>query len=336
MSATNYSSPTEAISSCPACGLADGNQAVIHHPALPLARCSRCGLVYTCTQAADISSVYVQTYYTHQPIRWTPGRGQMLRALALHRFCGYPLPGNLAERIPRGLIATASLVLTPIKGYWRTIPPAIPAGVILDVGCGNGLYLARLCALGWSVHGLEPDAQAYAHVRGSLGLDVVCGTIENNPWPDNSFDVITFWHSLEHMARPVDALQAAYALLRPGGLLMMDVPNWDSLQRRIFGQYWFHLDLPRHLVHFSSHSLAFCLTAAGFSSIRVSAVPSAVGVTGSLERLLRRRQVGEPAGGSQPPPWRHNRLLKALVWPGEALLAPLGLAGCLTATARKR
>jgi SAM-dependent methyltransferase len=176
------------------------------------------------------------------------------------------------------------------------------------------------------VYGLEPDAAA-CDLAQQRGLPVVCATLEEAPWPDNTFDVVTFWHSLEHMAQPQRALAVAMRLLRPGGLCMIEVPNWASMQRMLFGRRWFHLDLPRHRAYFSRDCLSRYVLRAGFQELHVSAVASTVGVSGSLERMV----VGSHSRGG----FRHNRALKALAWLPEALLSPLGLAGCTLATARK-
>ena len=66
------------------------------------------------------------------------------------------------------------------------------------------------------------------------------------------FDAVTFWHVLEHLENPGEALVAAGRLLKSNGWLVVAVPDYASLQAKLFGKYWFHLDLPRHLHHFES------------------------------------------------------------------------------------
>jgi SAM-dependent methyltransferase len=310
-----------ALLCCPGCGAGRRQAVLLAAGKTSVIGCPACGLAYTWPTSEEGGSgpLYPPAYYTHQPVQWKPGRSRLVRSLVLHRYYGYPLD-------TRGLPGLAALVLWPLQNYWRTIPPAVPGGSVLDAGCGNGLYLARLRALGWSVSGLEPDAAACALAR-RLDVPVVCADLHANAWPDNSFDVVTFWHSLEHMTQPQRALEIALALLRPGGLLMLEVPNWASVQRRLFGKHWFHLDLPRHRVHFSPASLSLYLTRSGFQHLHVSTIPSPVGISGSLEQLL-----SEPAG---PQGWRHNRALKALAWAPEAVLSRFGQGGCIHATARK-
>lgn len=314
---------------CPGCGGADSRPALQPGGVYSLLRCRACGLLYTWPAALpDESVLYPPGYYAHRPATYRAGRLAVVRDLALYRHSGYPVP-SAAARLP-WLAEVAGILLTPFKRAWRTIPPFVPGGRLLDVGCGSGVYLARLRALGWSVSGVEPDAEACRHARSVLGLDVHCGTLDDAPWPPASFDVVTLWHTFEHTMRPARTLAAAQALLKPGGLLMMEMPNWSSAQRRIFGTNWFHLDLPRHRLHLTPACLGQYLAEAGFVDIVVGTVTSTVGVTGSFETALRRRPW-RPGGR----PWRHNRLLKTLVWPLDALCSALGAGGCLAATARK-
>jgi 2-polyprenyl-3-methyl-5-hydroxy-6-metoxy-1,4-benzoquinol methylase len=319
-------------SSCPGCASSDSLLIFRTVGRQSLLCCRRCSLIYIwpAVQQDEPSELYPQTYYAHQPVTWTPGRFPVVRSLVLQHYYGYALPDAVAASVPLWLAGPAARLLVPLKARWRTIPPAVAGGRLLDVGCGSGAYLALVRSLGWSVRGIEPDAEACGFARTGLGLEVSCGTLDDTSLPHDSCDVITLWHTLEHTAQPLRTLQEAHALLRSDGLIMLEVPNWDSVQRRIFSTRWFHLDLPRHLLHFSAHALRYYLVTAGFVDVKVTSVPSTVGITGSLERVLGRRRT-------QPGvrPWRHIPALKAMFWLPEALLSRAGLAGCLTATARK-
>src|SRR5205085_9492401 len=88
------------------------------------------------------------------------------------------------------------------------------------------------------------------------GARVHQGTLHDQPWPPGFFQLVTFQHALEHIVDPLDALRRARALLAPGGLLVVAVPNWSCWQRRfLFVNRWFALDLPRHQQHFSVEAL---------------------------------------------------------------------------------
>lgn len=137
-------------------------------------------------------------------------------------------------------------------------------GRVLDVGCGRGLTLASLRDHGYQPLGIELSDIAAYHAREQLGLEVRIGDFLALELEPESFEAIIFWHSLEHFADPIAALDRARRLLKPGGLLVIAVPNMDSAQARISGPQWFHLDVPRHYVHFSDRGLRRALEKRGF------------------------------------------------------------------------
>ncbi len=146
-------------------------------------------------------------------------------------------------------------------------------GRLLDFGCGGGSYLLRMHRQGWRVTGLDLYPSAVNHVRGELGLPALLGTLPHPDLPPGSFDVITMWHSLEHVHRPMAVLEEAYRLLAPGGKLLVAVPNIESLCFRWFGSAWYALDLPRHLTHFAPWSLRMMLENVGFHVGRIRMAP---------------------------------------------------------------
>lgn len=140
---------------------------------------------------------------------------------------------------------------------------AVGPGRALDVGCGKGLFLIGLRELGWQVCGTELSEQSSAFARNS-GLSVYTKAIEDAPFEDGSFDLITLFHVLEHLPQPLDTLVTAFSLLRPGGAMLVEVPNIGSWYARVFGDNWFHYDVPRHLFHFNPETLHRIVSAAGF------------------------------------------------------------------------
>ncbi len=137
-------------------------------------------------------------------------------------------------------------------------------GRLLDFGCGGGSYLRCMHSLGWQVTGLDLSAVAVERVRSDLGLHALVGTLPHPLLGPASFDVITMWHSLEHVHDPLTVLREARRLLAPGGRLLVAAPNLDSLPFRWFGPAWYALDLPRHLTHFTPRTLDLMLRRAGF------------------------------------------------------------------------
>jgi SAM-dependent methyltransferase len=138
------------------------------------------------------------------------------------------------------------------------------AGRLLDFGCGGGSFLAEMRALGWQVTGIDISASTVCRVRDDFGVRVLHGSLPHAELDNESFDVITMWHSLEHVHAPKEVLREAYRLLMPGGRLLVAVPNIDSLSYRWFGRHWFGLDLPRHLTHFTPWTLPLMLERTGF------------------------------------------------------------------------
>jgi SAM-dependent methyltransferase len=112
-----------------------------------------------------------------------------------------------------------------------------------------------------------------------------------------TFDAVLFNHSLEHVAEPLDDLLLALGLLRKGGIAIVASPNFESWQRRRFGTYWFHLDLPRHRSHFTPEGLERLLRRAGYADVRVGTATTADGLPLSVQyRAFGRRRFDHGAG----------------------------------------
>lgn len=150
--------------------------------------------------------------------------------------------------------------------YMRHLPRPVPGrNRLLDVGCGNGDFLLRAQHAGWTVHGLDFDPTAAGVARGR-GLDVYVGTLEDSPFLEESFDVVTANQVVEHVHDPVAFLRACWRLVRPGGLLWIGTPNVTPPVAARFGPFWPMLEIPRHLTLFSLDSLDFAFRNAGIAS----------------------------------------------------------------------
>ncbi len=131
-------------------------------------------------------------------------------------------------------------------------------GRLLDVGCGDGTFLLAAHARGFAIAGTEMNP-----VRAkAAGIDVVTEVADAARF--GPFDAITLWHVFEHLRDPALTLRILFDLLAPGGRLILAVPRFDSAQARTTGRHWLHLDVPRHLWHFSELSLRRMLEARGF------------------------------------------------------------------------
>ena len=149
---------------------------------------------------------------------------------------------------------------------------------------------------GWDVEGLEADPVAVTAARSS-GLDVALGTLENGPHRPASFDAITLSHVVEHLHDPVSSLRACSRLLRRDGVLWLATPNLDSPGHRRFGENWFGLDPPRHLVLFGVAAIDHALTQAGFMALKHPRAYRAALVLAGSEALAT---GGDPASAWTP------------------------------------
>ena len=143
-------------------------------------------------------------------------------------------------------------------------------GRVLDVGCGRGFLLDAFRRRGWSVEGTEMSEASSAHAREVLEIPVRVGPLETLGLPAGSFDAVTLWHVLEHVTTPASLLEEIGRILKPGGVLLVSVPNFGSPEARATGAGWFHLDVPRHLVHFTHGTLDSSLRSAGFAPLEAS------------------------------------------------------------------
>ena len=159
----------------------------------------------------------------------------------------------------------------------RRLDRLAPPGPVLDVGAGEGALLDALRTRGRSALGLE---------RASTRSDVRAGELTEFDERPGEWAAVVFWHSLEHLRDPGAALDRAAALLAPGGVVVIAVPNRASWQARAFGARWFALDLPRHLVHLPAGALMDGLAARGLRVERVSGWRGGQVVFGWLQGLV--------------------------------------------------
>jgi len=199
-----------------------------------IAHCHACELAVTVPvpSETEIGAYYPTTYY---------GSG--------NRFTGG------VERFLDTLYTLRSDRITRIR----------PPGKVLDVGCGRGLLLNKLRERGWEVHGTELSDEAAIYAREHLGIPVRTGSLLKANFPAEEFDLVLLWHVLEHLHDPRAVLAEIGRILKPGGGLLVAVPNLSSWEARATGTHWFHLDVPRHLTHFTDEALRNALDESGFA-----------------------------------------------------------------------
>jgi len=161
-------------------------------------------------------------------------------------------------------------------------------GVLLDVGAGIGIFVQIACEAGYQASGIEISAHAVTTGTTHNGISLVQGDFLTANLQDAHFDIVTFWHVFEHLLHPNDVLRKAHRILRPGGILVIALPNFGSLQAEIFRGRWYHLDVPRHLFHFSPSTLQKLVRHSGFSVQTIEygwREHDSAGILGSVMRL---------------------------------------------------
>jgi SAM-dependent methyltransferase len=141
-------------------------------------------------------------------------------------------------------------------------------GRLLDIGCGMGYFLLACREAGYEVEGMDISADSAAYVQDELKIPVAVGTIEGVDYPPESFDVITMWHFLEHTRRPDQYIERTRRWLKPEGVLVVDVPNYQGTDARKTWDRWKGWQLPFHLYHFTPETLQRLLAEQGFRTIR--------------------------------------------------------------------
>jgi 2-polyprenyl-3-methyl-5-hydroxy-6-metoxy-1,4-benzoquinol methylase len=247
--------------------------------------CLACGFRFTSprpTQEA-MPQFYADAYGPYQgfdrkaPVLFDP-RGSFLARLknelkyaVLTRHYGYRIQGHSAQSF--GSHAFPAAVETLAFRILRHRNPRLPIrtgrGRALDIGCGNGSHLLALHTLGWDVTGFDLRDKTDPAVR-EAGIPVLTGCMDALRPYRGTFDVVSMWHVLEHLHDPAAWLTQVRELLSPDGTLVVEVPNSGSAAARLLGARWHQWDLPRHLSHFTPHTLARMFAKAGLRTQRLS------------------------------------------------------------------
>jgi 2-polyprenyl-3-methyl-5-hydroxy-6-metoxy-1,4-benzoquinol methylase len=147
-------------------------------------------------------------------------------------------------------------------------------GSILDIGCSSGGFLASLKSGPWKLYGIEASQSTAERARKITGAEVFSGDVLDANFSEESFDVITCSDVMEHLYEPDKVFRQVSKWLKPDGIFYVFVPNIQAWESRMFGSYWWPLDLPRHLHHFSRKSLA---TLAGSANLQPLTMATPIG-----------------------------------------------------------
>ena len=245
---------------CPTCLSAD-HGAVFVKDSHTLVRCSECGLVF---------------------VRDLPATD------ALHALYDSDSYHEDSERVAKSFTERAAAQADLLQRHYP-----VP-GRVLDVGCSHGYFLRNARDRGWSTAGVELSRRSAEVARTVHGLDVVTGTLDDAPWPPESFDVVTMWDVIEHLPSPGEVLAQVAKLLRPGGILLMATPAVDGLYPRVslrlapFTKWWGHPEPPYHLQQYSKKTIVDLCRRNGFAVSKIVEDQIPLGYSFGLSRSIRR------------------------------------------------
>jgi 2-polyprenyl-3-methyl-5-hydroxy-6-metoxy-1,4-benzoquinol methylase/glycosyltransferase involved in cell wall biosynthesis len=216
---------------CPVCRTGASRVVAEAREGVRLRRCSDCGLHFHRGFADTLEAEdYYSSYYHTENLAFSP--------LTKGRF--------------RSLIAS-------FESYRET-------GRLLDIGCGAGHFLKVASAQGWGAHGTEIAASAFEHLS-RYGIKTFQGELQAARYPADFFDVVYCSEVVEHLPDPLSLLRESARILRPGGLLYLTTPNFNSLSRRLLGARW-RVICKEHVCYFTPRLLTRLLRDAGFGRVR--------------------------------------------------------------------
>lgn len=154
---------------------------------------------------------------------------------------------------------------------------------VLDFGCAIGLFLQVASEAGWEAHGVEPDTAVARYAQQVSGLNVFNGLLAEAGFPDEFFDVAVSFQVFEHLPNPADEMCQIARVLRPGGVVAVDVPSIDNIWYRILRGHHRHFATPQHLYFYTPATMGCLLKQAGFEVVDLDFPPRSL----SLKHLCK-------------------------------------------------
>lgn len=195
-------------------------------------------------------------------------------------------------------------------------------GSLLDLGCSSGSFLNLLKGKGWDLYGVEISGESAKKAKERTGAKIFVGDVLEAPFAPESFDAITCFHVFEHMYEPKEVLKKAWEWLKPGGVFLAIMPNIDCSEARFYKSYWYPLELPRHLFHFSPTSLSNMVQSVGFRDVKITTSRAPFieyhihYLMDNLYRKLGRARRPASAAGNFSLPWRiFRKMLRLTLFP---------------------
>lgn len=208
-----------------------------------LVQCQQCGLIFQSPRLSqeELNSSYPDEYEPFASVN----QGKSSRFMQWIKFHG------IQKRI-------------------QAVTRHASGGKLLDVGCAGGIFLHALQKYpSWELFGVEPNKKTAEFGRRSLGLNIFNGTLEQAAFPDDFFSVVTLWDVLEHLPDPGNTLSEIRRILKPSGLVALRLPNYGSIEAKIFKKFWVGLDAPRHLYVFNKRNIGELFQKKGFRVVEL-------------------------------------------------------------------
>ena len=302
----------ERVASCPVCG--SGERRVLYENLTDavfrcadgtwtLHRCGQCASAYL-DPRPDESSIgrAYGVYFTHTAPD-PPGQGanpvkltDRWDAAYFNARYGYRIRN--AAGAGRFVLPLWTLRRAARDKDVRALHLPVGGGHLLDLGYGNGGFVAKMQRLGWDAQGLEVDAAA-VNVAREAGLNVTQGRLEDAGFADAQFHAVTMNHVIEHLHDVPGTLAECFRILKPGGTLWIATPNLNSRGHAVFGRHWIGVDPPRHLVVMTPDALRGALTRVGFRVTGHQGTPLAKWFYAASD-ALRRGEMPFNAPGPAP------------------------------------
>lgn len=219
------------------------------------------------------------------------------------------------------------------RKYLSMLPGSINRPRILDIGCAEGRLLSSFLEYHCECYGVEHPSYPGKRFLNPDKIKYLVGDLESLDLEDGSFHIIILWHVLEHVDKPDEVIKKVYDLLALDGIFILAVPNFSSLEAKVFRHSWFHLDIPWHKYHFTKKSLRYLTEKNNFQEIKSTTFCIEQSVYGLLQSVLNimgwpRNELYEAMKGS----FRLNRALLLFLQSviGVSILVPCFMFSFLT------